>query len=161
MKFKFIIAALLLSNIIIAQEIPSMNLAELKEHIYQDNDVTYVVNFWATWCAPCIRELPYFEEFNKKHDPEKVKVILVSLDFESAKEKRLIPFLKKKKIHSEVIHFAEEMSPNYWIPEFSEIWTGSIPATLILNGKQGVNAFFEQSFDSAKELDNLYRRLIK
>jgi thiol-disulfide isomerase/thioredoxin len=138
-----------------------MNLAQLKDHIYRDNEVTYIVNFWATWCAPCVKELPYFEEFSAGLDPAKAKVILVSLDFDDALEKRIIPFVEKKQIRSEVIHFVEEKSPNYWIPQFSQKWTGSIPATLVLNGKKDINAFFEQSFHSTAELEDLYQKLTK
>ena len=38
----------------------------LSSAVFRNNDTTYVINFWATWCAPCVKELPYFESFNKK-----------------------------------------------------------------------------------------------
>jgi len=138
-----------------AGEIPSVDLEGLQDRISNKSDTTYVVNFWATWCAPCVKELPYFESLNTQHQNDKVKVLLVSLDFENAIEKRLIPFLKKKKIKSEVIHFNETQSPNYWIPRISTQWSGSIPATLVLNGNKGHSKFYEQSFRSTKELEKL------
>ena len=155
MKFKLFIIGLMLTTAVTAGEIPSVDLAGLQERIYNDSDTTYVVNFWATWCAPCVKELPYFEAFNEKHRSDKIKVILVSLDFDNAKESRLIPFLSKKNIQSEVIHFNEDKSPNYWIPKISSIWSGSIPATLVLNGNQGINKFYEQGFHSVKELEKI------
>lgn len=137
-----------------------MDVPALKDRIYQDNSTTYVVNFWATWCAPCVKEMPYFEALNAKYASEELQVILVSLDFDNAMEKRIIPFVESKGIQSEVIHLVEDRAPNYWIPEISEDWSGAIPATLILNGKQGLNAFYEQSFHSLEELDRLYRDLV-
>ena len=56
----------------------SMDYQQLKPLLYQNSESVQVVNFWATWCAPCIKELPYFEELNKL---EGVEVVLVSLDF--------------------------------------------------------------------------------
>lgn len=159
MKFIYGLLFLCLSNFAFSQDIPSFSLEQLEERMYNDKDITYVVNFWATWCAPCVKELPYFEALNKKHSDNNVEVILVSMDFAKMKESRLIPFVKKKKIKSEVIHFTEK-NPNYWIPKISDKWTGSIPATLILNGKQGVNEFFETTFDSLEELEELLDKYI-
>lgn len=135
-----------------AQDIPSYNLKELQAEIYTDEDVTYVVNFWATWCAPCVKELPYFEALNEKYkEDDKVKVVLVSLDFTLD---RLVQYAEKNKLKSDVVFFTEK-KPNQWIPAFSEEWTGSIPATIILNGHKGVNDFYEQSFESMKEIEEL------
>ncbi|MEZ5001668.1 MAG: TlpA disulfide reductase family protein [Chitinophagales bacterium] len=135
-----------------AQDIPSYNLKELQAEIYTDEDVTYVVNFWATWCAPCVKELPYFEALNEKYkEDDKVKVVLVSLDFTLD---RLVQYAEKNKLKSDVVYFTEK-KPNQWIPAFSEEWTGSIPATIILNGHKGVNDFYEQSFESMKEIEEL------
>lgn len=135
-----------------AQDIPSYNLKELQAEIYTDEDVTYVVNFWATWCAPCVKELPYFEALNEKYkEDDKVKVVLVSLDFTLD---RLVQYAEKNKLKSDVVFFTEK-KPNQWIPTFSEEWTGSIPATIILNGHKGVNDFYEQSFESIKEIEDL------
>ncbi|MCP4124278.1 MAG: TlpA family protein disulfide reductase [Bacteroidetes bacterium] len=151
----FLIFALLLTAQLRAGDFPSADLEGLQDRISNKSDTTYVVNFWATWCAPCVKELPYFETLNAQHQNDKVKVLLVSLDFENAIEKRLIPFLKKKKIKSEVIHFNETQPPNYWIPRISTQWSGSIPATLVINGNKGYSKFYEQSFHSVKELEKL------
>ena len=162
MKILSFFVMLFATTSIMAQtDIQTMNLNELKAHIYQDNDVTYFVNFWATWCAPCVKELPYFEEFSAGLDPTKAQVILVSLDFDNAKEKRLISFVEKKQIRSEVIHFVEDVAPNYWIPEISDKWSGSIPATLVTNGKLGLDEFYEKSFHSTAELEELYNKLAR
>ena len=95
-------------------------------------DKTYVINFWATWCAPCVKELPYFEEVNKLSEDKNIEVILVSLDFPSQIETKLKPYLKKNKIKSKVI-LLDDSKINTWVPKVSEQWEGGIPATLIVN----------------------------
>ena len=96
------------------------------------DDKTYVLNFWATWCAPCVKELPYFEEVNKEFKDKNTEVILVSLDFPSQIESKLKPYLKKNKIKSKVI-LLDDSKMNTWVPKVSEQWDGGIPATLIVN----------------------------
>ena len=95
-------------------------------------DKTYVINFWATWCAPCVKELPYFEKVNKEFKDKNVEVILISLDFPSQIETKLIPYLKRNKIKSKVI-LLDDPKMNTWVPRVSEQWDGGIPATLIVN----------------------------
>ena len=95
-------------------------------------DKTYVINFWATWCAPCVKELPYFEEVNKQSKDNNTEVILVSLDFPSQIESKLKPYLRKNKIKSRVI-LLDDSKINTWVPKVSEQWDGGIPATLIVN----------------------------
>ena len=95
-------------------------------------DKTYIINFWATWCTPCVKELPYFEEVNKKFKDKNTEVILVSLDFPSQIESKLKPYLKKNNIKSKVI-LLDDSKMNTWVPKVSEQWDGGIPATLIVN----------------------------
>jgi thiol-disulfide isomerase/thioredoxin len=106
------------------------------------SDTIYVVNFWATWCKPCVQELPYFEQITKEFSTQKVKVILVSCDFKKQVNSRLIPFIKEKNIRSEVV-FMDESNPNTWIDKVDPSFSGAIPSTLILKGNQGFRHFSE------------------
>ena len=115
----------------------------LEEVLKREDDKTYVVNFWATWCAPCVKELPYFEKLDKEYESENVEVVLVSLDFPKKYETRLKPFIKKHQLRSELIAL-NDMDSNYWIPKVSENWSGAIPATLIFNKDK--RQFYEQTF---------------
>ena len=93
---------------------------------------TYVINFWATWCSPCVKELPYFEQINKEYAENNVKVILVSLDFPSQIDSKLKPYIKINNINSRVI-LLDDSKINTWVPKVSDKWDGGIPATLIVN----------------------------
>ncbi len=114
-------------------------------------DSTYVINFWATWCAPCVKELPYFEELNEKYSGSAFKQILVSLDSPKKIESKVIPFIKKKSIKSEVVLLADGKF-NSWIDLVDPRWSGAIPITLILKGDQKL--FYEQEFHSMKEIED-------
>lgn len=106
------------------------------------NDTTYVVNFWATWCKPCVKELPYFEKLNESYKDKKVKVVLVSLDFPRQLEKQVVPYVKKN-LKSEV-WLLDDADANGWIPKVDKTWSGAIPATIIYNKNDRM--FYEHSF---------------
>ena len=123
--------------------ITSYSFKELNQFLTKENDTTYVVNFWATWCRPCIKEIPAFEQLNANYSEEKVKVLLVSLDFPNKIEKQVIPFVEKNNIQSQVVLLDDDDS-NTWIPMVSEEWSGAIPATIIYN--KTTRKFYERSF---------------
>lgn len=128
----------------------SYDFKTLEYFLKQDNDTTYVVNFWATWCVPCIEELPYFEKLNSEYKNEKVKVILVSLDMSKQIESRLIPFIQKKGLQSKVL-LLNDPDANSWIEKVDKSWSGAIPATVIY--KKDKKRFYERSF-TYEELEN-------
>ena len=128
---------------------------ELNAYLKENNSKPLVVNFWATWCAPCVKELPYFEKLNQEN--KNVKVILVSLDFEKQVENKLKPFLKKKNYTSTSLYLADK-DYNDWLPKIDKNWSGSIPATLIIN--QDKKVFLEQDFSSFEELNTFVNQSI-
>ncbi|MFS4482134.1 TlpA family protein disulfide reductase [Hyunsoonleella sp. 2307UL5-6] len=114
-----------------------------KTFLDKKDNKTYVINFWATWCGPCVKELPYFEKLNKDYKNEGVEVILVSLDFPHVYDSKLKPFIVKKNLKSKVIVLNDD-NENKWINEIDKSWSGSIPATIIYNKNE--RKFFERSF---------------
>lgn len=124
--------------------VKTYNYNQLKPFLERNDDKIYVINFWATWCAPCVKELPYFEKINKDYASKNVEVLLVSLDFPKQVEKKLIPFINKKKLQSEVV-FLNDVNEDVWIKAIDESWSGAIPATIIYNKNK--RKFYEQSFD--------------
>ena len=125
--------------------IKKINFDEFKSRLEQKNDTIYVYNFWATWCKPCIAELPYFEQLNQQYAKQKVKVVLVSLDFPSIINTKLVPFVEKQQLKSEVL-VLDAGNPNEWIDKISENWTGAIPASLFVYNPINYYELFEQTF---------------
>ncbi|MFD0991460.1 TlpA disulfide reductase family protein [Mariniflexile jejuense] len=119
------------------------DFAGFEKFLNKNDDKIYVINFWATWCAPCVKELPYFEKLNSEYANKNVEVLLVSLDFPHLYESKLKPFIKEKKLKSKVIAL-DDVDMNTWIPKVNEAWSGSLPATIIY--KNNKRKFFEQSF---------------
>lgn len=128
----------------------------LKPYLNKNDNKTYVINFWATWCAPCVKELPYFEELRNTYKEKNVEVILVSLDFPRKYETTLKPFIKDKNLKSKVIAF-DDVDQNTWIPAIDESWSGAIPATIIYNKNN--RKFYEQSF-TYEELEQELKQFI-
>lgn len=116
----------------------AVNYDELKSVIQKEDDKLYVVNFWATWCKPCVEELPHFMEVNEtyKSDPN-FKMILVSLDHSKALNNKVKRFIDAMKINVDVYLLDDNKRMNEWIPDIDESWSGAIPATVFYkNGKK-------------------------
>jgi thiol-disulfide isomerase/thioredoxin len=133
------------------QKIDTIDRQDLMKIIsLDDSDTTYVVNFWATWCSPCVKEIGLFEELHQTYKSQKLKVILVSLDFPNQLEKRVLPFLKEKEITADV-RLMTDLDYNNWINKVDPSWSGAIPATLIYNKKS--KQFFEKEFTKDELFD--------
>jgi thiol-disulfide isomerase/thioredoxin len=115
--------------------IESYNFTAFEPFLHQEDGFTYVVNFWATWCKPCVAELPYFEQLREKYNDEGVHIMLVSIDFSRAVETTLVPFLAEKGLKAEVV-LLDDPDANSWIEKVNENWSGAIPATVIYNSKK-------------------------
>jgi len=149
---------LMIVNSISAQPpVKVMDFNQLEKHITKKNNTVYIVNFWATWCQPCIEELPDFLKLNEQFKNKNFKLILVSLDFSNQIKKRVEPFLKKHNITSEVI-VLDDLDANTWINKVDPSWDGAIPVTLLLqNGKKT----FHNGTINYTELYNLVQPKIK
>ncbi|NKI33406.1 TlpA family protein disulfide reductase [Croceivirga thetidis] len=108
-----------------------------------DDDKTYIVNFWATWCKPCIEELPDFERTFAEYEDKNVRLILVSLDMPSMWKSKLEPYVEEHGLKGEVI-ILDDPKMNDWIPKIDAEWDGGIPASLIYNNEK--RQFYAQGF---------------
>jgi thiol-disulfide isomerase/thioredoxin len=123
---------------------------DLIKRFESKSDTIFVVNFWATWCLPCVKEIPEFNKIGMRHQNKPVKVIMANLDFPNQKESRLMPFLDKNEVKHEVVM---TLTPRggAWIEQVDEAWTGAIPATIVLhNGKR---RFFEGEINNSGILE--------
>jgi thiol-disulfide isomerase/thioredoxin len=131
-----------------------LNYDQLKPLLHNGSDTTYVVNFWATWCAPCVQELPFFLELDSMYRDQPFKLILVSLDFKKDYLRKLEPFVREKKIAQYVV-VLEDNRANYWIDDIDPSWSGAIPATLVYRADR--RAFFERTFHHVNELSTIVK----
>ncbi len=136
-----------------------MDFAEFEERIKTDDDTLYIYNFWATWCMPCVKEMPYFEQVHDEYASQKVKLIFVSLDFIDMLSTKLVPFINKRNLNEDV-WLLNERNPNSWIDKVSDAWTGSIPATLLSHPPSNYKAFYERSFEY-KDLKEVVERALE
>jgi len=137
---------------VVYADVPTYDYKGLKPLLNQDGDKVYIVNFWATWCAPCVKELPYFEKINKEYKDKNVEVLLVSLDFPKKKKTKLLPFIHEKNIQSKVVHL-DDLDEQFWIADINESWSGALPATIIYSKKD--RKFFEKSFTEEELMNEL------
>lgn len=133
-----------------------MNFEEFKPILNLEEDTVYVINFWATWCGPCIKEIPYFEQLGAKYRESNLKVIMVSLDMPNQVESKLVPFIEKNKMKNEVI-LLDDPDFNSWIPIVNKEWTGVIPATLIYS--KNFREFYAKEF-TITELEEIVKPLL-
>jgi len=124
-----------------AQEIKKWKVQDLEAAI-KNSDKPTIINFWATFCKPCIEELPYFQETAKKYDSAGVQLILVSLDLPQAYPKKISAFAAKNKIKAPIV-FLDETNADLFCPRVDPSWSGAIPASLFVNNKTGYKKFFE------------------
>jgi thiol-disulfide isomerase/thioredoxin len=134
------------------------NFDDLKYIFEQKSDTTYVINFWATWCKPCVKELPFFEVLHEEFAEEKMRVILVSLDFPNKLETKLIPFINEHKLSSEVMVLLDDRY-NEWIDWVDSDWDGGIPVTMVYNQKN--KKFVRGAFANEGELSALVGEFLK
>ena len=139
------------------KQIKVIDIAGLKALITESDHELHIINFWATWCNPCIKELPQFVDLAKKH-PE-INVSLVSLDYVQNLESKVVPFLKKNDIKLRVL-LMDELDYNLWIDLVDPSWSGAIPATLIIDPLTDRRIFLEKEFENG-ELETEYQNFIK
>jgi thiol-disulfide isomerase/thioredoxin len=141
MKYTFTLLLVLIIRSVNAQELRSLNFDRIHEEIMETKDTLIVCNFWATWCKPCITELPYFEKMHNEFSSQPVKILLINLDFSSRLNNSVIPFIKKRAYNSEIVHL-KDPDPNEWINKVDSNWSGAIPATIMYHS--GSTLFFHE-----------------
>lgn len=141
-----------------AQQIKTVTPEWIDEINASKSDTLYIVNFWATWCKPCVEELPYFEQLADSCASKKVKIYLVTTDMRKDIATRVTDFIKAKKLTQQVV-FINEVNADKWINKVSEEWSGAIPATLMIKGDAGFKHFKEGEL-TFEELQLLVNQVI-
>ena len=151
MKAFLIIVLLFLSSVSsgFSQGVQKISKTELASILNNPSDKLHVINFWATWCGPCVTELPDFQKVVNESIGSKVDFLFISLDFPSDAEKKLTPFLKKNNYTFKVC-LMTETDYNSWIDEVDPGWQGNIPATLFFNRPRKIHHFVAESIDKVQ-----------
>lgn len=163
-KFAATVIAILVSLLFcrqsgVAQDILFIKPADLARWQNHPSDTVFVLNFWATWCAPCVAELPVFEKLTAEYHNQAVKVVLVSADFKRSVETALKPFVRKQQLKSRVV-FMDEPDANLWVNQISKDWSGAIPATLVISKPRGFEWFHEGQL-TYKKLNKSVKKALK
>jgi len=141
------------------QKVTVVNFEKLESIIKKKDNKLYVVNFWATWCRPCVLELPEFMEVNTiyRTNPH-FKMILVSLDAAKEMEHLVLPFLSQHKMDVDVYLLDDNKRMNQWIPAIDKNWGGSIPATAFY--RNGMKLDFKEDKIQKSELVKLITKYL-
>jgi thiol-disulfide isomerase/thioredoxin len=134
-----------------SQSIPKWKITELEEYI-KKSEQPVIVNFWATYCVPCIKEIPYFHEMVNKYERTGIKLLLVSLDFEESYPGKITSFATQRKFTAPIV-WLDETNADYFCPRIDSSWSGVMPASLFVNNKTGYRRFFESEM-TKEELES-------
>ena len=134
-----------------AQGIKKIKITDLEKTMMESTGPT-IISFWATFCIPCLEEIPYFQEEIAKYKQDSIQYLLVSLDLEDHFPKKIEDVVKKNKITAPVV-WLDEYNADYFCPKVDPKWSGAIPATLFINNKKGYRKFYEDqvSHDQLKK----------
>lgn len=143
MKRIFLTSCLLLVTSLLLAQVKKIKITDLEAHI-QNSDHPLVISFWATWCAPCVEEIPWLQEGVAKFAGQQVELVLVSLDFPRDYPKGIEAFIKKKNFKA-TFYWLDETNADYFCPKIHPRWEGGIPATLFVNKETGYRRFFDRA----------------
>lgn len=127
-----------------AQDVKIIQIAELQSMLNKGTDTTLVLNFWASWCTPCLKELPEFEQVGRAYVDQKVKIVFINLDNLDKLDTKVKPILKRNQIQSETL-LLNESDANTWIDKVDPNWQGSLPYTTILNNNKELRVKIESA----------------
>ena len=157
MKYFLIALSIIVCTSADAQQIPAYSADGIIAHT-SNKDTLYIINFWATWCVPCVQELPEFNKLQTHYAGMPVKILMVSLDFNESYPYKLARFVEIQKLTPEVA-WLSDTDPNVFMPKIDNSWEGSIPATVIVHPGKNFKKFIEGSV-TEKQVSTIADRVL-
>lgn len=142
---------------VFGQEVKKVKITDL-EKIIAESKTPLIINFWATFCKPCMEEIPHFQNLGKKYENKEVKLLLVSLDMKDDFPGKVKAFIKSKKI-SIPTAWLDETNADYFCPRIDRSWSGAIPATLFINNRNSYRKFTEEAL-SEEQLEREVKNVL-
>jgi thiol-disulfide isomerase/thioredoxin len=141
-RISFLLSILFAGYGAMAQDLKMVKITDV-ENIIAESSTPLIINLWATWCKPCIEEIPYFQQEVKKHTADSLRLLLVSVDTKEEYPEGIGAMAKKQKFTVPIL-WLDETNADYFCPKIDPHWSGAIPATLFINNKTGYRKFFEE-----------------
>jgi len=141
-----------------AQEVRSVKITEIEKMISESRH-PLLINFWATWCKPCVEELPSLIREVKAHAADSIELILVSLDDKENYPGKLRDFIRNRNYEGTFL-WLDETNADYFCPVIDTSWSGAIPATLFLNKKNAYRKFVEAKLTD-RTLQDILREMFR
>lgn len=161
MGIRFLFSILLMGAfpvLLRAQTVPVIRWAQMDSLLRSPDDSLTVLNFWATWCKPCVEELPHFEKLRKQWAGKPVRFVYISLDFANELKTRVQPFVSRKLAGASVL-LLDETDYNQWINRIDPSWGGGIPVTLFFNNPKKIRIFADRQLTEDQLQEILLRHL--
>ena len=142
-----------------AGKVAHWDLARIREEMKQRRGRPLVIHLWASWCGPCLEELPSIETFARKARSHGIAVVSLSLDTAANSDERVTHALAQlaPSLTSVVADFDD---PAAFGALFTRSWEGSIPALFAFDSTGGLQRSVVESVPAA-ELDRLLARLTR
>jgi thiol-disulfide isomerase/thioredoxin len=145
----FLVFLFLFSAIVVqSQQVKSVKITELEKTI-KESKTPLIVNFWATFCVPCLQEIPYFQEIASQYKSNDVSLVFVSLDMKEAYPVKVNNMAKKLNLTYPVV-WLNETNADYFCPRIDTSWTGGMPSSLFVNNATGYHKFLEEPLSKEK-----------
>ena len=161
MYMKKLLLAILLAFVYInsfSQEIKKISITELDAYI-KKSDKPLVINFWATFCVSCVKEIPYFQSIIKEKYQGKIELLLVSLDLPSSYPAKISSFAKQRNFYSGIA-WLNETNADIFCPKIDSAWSGVIPSSLFVNNNSNYRKFYEGDL-SAEQFKQELEQLVQ
>ena len=123
-----------------ARELRAVTAAEVLAAVREPGARAVLVNVWATWCAPCVEEMPYLARLKREYGPRGLRLIVVSADFEE-QAAAAAAFLDRQEV--DAVSLIKREKDETFIDAIHPPWSGALPASLLYDEEGRLHFFWE------------------